>query len=329
MECQPIVTGSRPSCFWGPDLATDNRQFLSSLDPGYFRFVALTHAGQLDGDERHRAALALRTAHGQAIETLFALLAACAQAPRFPLGWLLRYKVVELKEVVQAISAGRPFPNLVVAKPVTWEALSKLVHSHIAEPIRIERKLAERFARLWHRLARTFATDDFVAEYNSLKHGLRVTPGGFSLWVGEEEAPGQPAAPEDMRAVGGCEFGSSFFEARRIPEAQGHDASLSHVSRNWRPEALALDLQLIAQSARNVISFLQGLAGEDTSKVRFAWPADEQAFERYGDFLVSIETMSTGPTVTADDIGRISREEILADYAAEPGSEAQVDPPQQ
>src|SRR5450759_5248956 len=40
MQCIPLLTGLRASVFWGDDLRRQNFEFLKSLDPGYFQFVA-------------------------------------------------------------------------------------------------------------------------------------------------------------------------------------------------------------------------------------------------------------------------------------------------
>ena len=58
------------------------------------------------------------------------------------------------------------------------------------------------------------------AEYNSIKHGLRVNPGGSYIAVGAEQTPGVPAPPEAMRSMGGSPYGSTFFEIEHRAEEQ-------------------------------------------------------------------------------------------------------------
>jgi hypothetical protein len=60
--------------------------------------------------------------------------------------------------------------------------------------------------------------DAFVSEYNSIKHGLRTGFGGFSMAIGPEAVPGEPAPPEAMHSLGGSEHGSSFFMPRTFVE---------------------------------------------------------------------------------------------------------------
>lgn len=40
------------------------------------------------------------------------------------------------------------------------------------------------FSTLWYRFAGDYLNENLIAEYNSLKHGFRINPGGFKLMVG-------------------------------------------------------------------------------------------------------------------------------------------------
>src|SRR3990167_5656943 len=118
MQCIRLLTGSRASVFWGDDLRRQNLEFLKGLDPGYFQFVAdscsdhLDDATKLEKRDRQHAAQMLRVVHGQGVESLMAMIGALAQSPEFPVGWMLRYQVAELEEVVRAISDAQSFPSL-------------------------------------------------------------------------------------------------------------------------------------------------------------------------------------------------------------------------
>jgi len=109
MTSIPLLTGSRASVFWGADLRRQNLDYLKSLDPGYFQFIADLCADQLDdptklmSPDRQRAAMMLRVVHGQGVEALMALIGALAQSPQFPLGWMLRYTSSDLEDVIRAI----------------------------------------------------------------------------------------------------------------------------------------------------------------------------------------------------------------------------------
>jgi hypothetical protein len=311
MQRYPLVTYQRPCCFWGEDLRSENGRFLDTLAPAYYQFVAASNEERLAGEDKIKAAVAIRTAYGQAVETLLAFLAAAVQAPDFPLGWLIRYRVVELRKVVEAISSEMPVLTRLRLDPVTWEGLSAAIHRYVPETARSE--VVTGFAALWKRLAAQFMRDDFAAEYNSIKHSLRIMPGGFSLSFGREKTPGQAAAPEDMRSLGGSEFGSSFYVARAIGEHK-NQLALAHHSRNWSMEALLVDLHLVVDSLENVISFLRIISGREGSTFRFSWPSEPDTFEAYRRSLLTVENLMFGSSVRAADITALTDEEILAVY---------------
>jgi hypothetical protein len=321
MQRMALLTGERASVYWGNDLAGDNWRFLESLDPDYYWFAARQGADALSAEppleraDQLRAAMGLRIAYGQGVETLMALLCALAQAPQFPLGWMLRYRNEELRAVVAAVDSGQAIPHLLVADWVSWESLSAMVHSHIPEaaaPLR----LVDKFARFWDRMAHELLSDRHQDEYNALKHGLRVMPGGFSIAFGVERVPGQRAAAGDMRSLGGSAFGSSFNVPLRIDGAEKHHLRLSHRSRNWSWEALAIDLQLISQSINNVVGCLRIIAGAPPGSVRFEWPdqQEDDIFTRYQRFVVSVEHFSTADNVQAADIEPLSADDVRCLY---------------
>jgi hypothetical protein len=239
-----------------------------------------------------------------------------AQQPQFPLGWMLRYQTSDLREVVSAIQEQQPFHSLLIHRPVTWQSLSALVLTDVELPEKMP-DLARRFAAFWSRIAREFLSDKPQGEYNAIKHGLRVLPGGFQLSFGPEKAPGVKAAPEDMRSLGGSDFGSSFIVPLRIDGAQKHHFRVSRESLNWRPERLIIDMHLMAHSIGNAVSRLRALGG-GTGEFKFAWPGPghEDAFTRYVQFLPGVETFSMPSRVTADEISPLSPGDVVRAYEA-------------
>jgi hypothetical protein len=153
-------------------------------------------------------------------------------------------------------------------------------------------------------------------------------PGGFSVAVGVEKVRGQRVAAEEMRSLGGSAFGSSFNLPLKIEGAEKHHLRISHQSRNWSWEALAIDLQLMSQSINNVVGCLRVIAGAAPGTVRFEWPGeqDDDTFTRYREFLVSVDHFSTADDVQAADIDPLSADEVrrLYDKARQrpPGAKA-------
>src|SRR4051812_47768163 len=86
LKLSGFLIDERPVVFIRDDAT--NQRFLRALDHEYWSYQAQVHAEQLGSDVevvRQRAATALRVVYGQAVETLFALLGAIAQAPKFPI----------------------------------------------------------------------------------------------------------------------------------------------------------------------------------------------------------------------------------------------------
>ena len=197
---------ARPWCVWEWDLRDRNLRFLERLDHEYFEYVIRRHIDKLEGDDARRAAVAIRVTYHHALETLFTLLAAAVQAPDCVVAWVPKCKTDSLRELVIAISRHGRIPNKLGLDHVSWDAIAEKVFTPVADAEARDR-MRTRFARLWARLAHQFLNQKAINEYNSLKHGFRVRPGGFSLAVGRESSPGVLAPGEVMKSMGGSNYG--------------------------------------------------------------------------------------------------------------------------
>ncbi len=243
-----------------------------------------------------------------------ALMAALAQAPQFPVGWMLRYTVAELHDVIQAISEGKPFPSLLREKAVTWDSLSSLVYNWLPDE-ELKKSLTAKFASFWRGVAAEFLSDAFRDEYNSIKHGFRVTPGGFSIAIGPPKSAGQPpTTPEELQSLGSSEFGSSLLKSVTIDGVSKHHCGMSLRLRNWNPEALMADLHLIENSLTNVISCLRILSGFQPLEVRFSYPETDAAFECKRRMVNEVETLTMGPDVKAADVKPVTPDDVRRGY---------------
>ena len=290
-----FMVDERPHVFLSDEGA--NRRFLEAIDSEYWAYQAAAHAGALWADaveDRQRAAAALRVVYSQALETLFALIAAFVQSPKFPLAWLMRYTNRDLREVVRKIDQRVAFPCALRAHP-SWDAVAHGVFQYLPEEARIE--LTERFTVLWGRFSREFLADYFEPEYNSLKHGMRAAVGGFAVAVGREDIPGVPAPRERMRTIGGSEYGSTFWMPPRKIEGFKFTFELSrNVTCGWAPQQFVSALPLIGMSISNVAGRALIAAGVHPTKVRFVWPSDPEAYESPWHEYRSIRHMSFGQT---------------------------------
>jgi hypothetical protein len=131
LEFVRFVVDETPYACWEWDLHARNLKFLRGVDPSYYTYVADANAEHLEDDQHgHEAALAIRIAYSQALETLFALLGAMVQAPECVIGWLLAYRNNQLESLVRKLSLRQVVLNRLNIEP-TWENLSTVVHKRL------------------------------------------------------------------------------------------------------------------------------------------------------------------------------------------------------
>jgi hypothetical protein len=111
VEYYPFVVCDRPFCVWDRQLSRQNLEFIQSIDPMHFAYVADTHAPSLETDHRHRAAIELRKSYSHGLETLFAVIGAVLQAPEAMHAWALQYRESDLRSLVAKIDAGSELTN--------------------------------------------------------------------------------------------------------------------------------------------------------------------------------------------------------------------------
>lgn len=83
IEYRVFLVDEKPYCVWDTNIKSKTLDFLESLDPGYYEFLANKHIkGALSKNKKSSmySSLALRTAYSQALETLFALISSFIQA---------------------------------------------------------------------------------------------------------------------------------------------------------------------------------------------------------------------------------------------------------
>jgi hypothetical protein len=323
IQYEEFVVGDTPYCFWDLDVRERNLEFLSSIDPSYYFHVADIHSQHLEGDDKLYAATALRMTYSLGLESLFALLCAAVQAPECVVGWVLRYRNEDVPEVVKKIDGRTPGKVLtrLDLDPVTWDGLSEYVFGAFSTgDNERDRVIRSEFARLWKSFANDFLDPKSTAEYNSLKHGLRVQMGGFSMAFGMEATPGVPAPPEAMHPLGGSVFGSTFFLVEPLSTQRDlkHNFQVIRQSLNWNPMKYVHGLTLIGMSIQNVVSFLKVFNGVSPSEVQFAHPSQAAGVEFFrapwrqavGGVLSS--DFSPRYTIKADDL--LTKANVRASY---------------
>lgn len=320
-----FVIDERPLCLWDIDLKKRTLEFLESLDPSYFEYVADTHINNIgDGieakskDSQH-AALTMRTTYSQALETLFALISAAIQAPYCSQAWVALYRNHELRHIIDKIHYHKPLLSQIKHKVLTWSSISEAIFlSLVLEDKEKEGAIKAGFAQLWSHFAADFLDNEFTEEYNSIKHGLRVQPGGFYIAIGSQKHKGEPATSEKMNLLGKSEFGSGYVAADKIGDSSYHLRMTSH-HRNWNPEDIAWGLHMVSMSISNIQSALKILNGVPAQEVQFIWPIDlttlYEPWKRSAQ--IGVTSMSGFDIVIPPGfIETFSKEKIFSDYKA-------------
>jgi hypothetical protein len=305
-----------PYCVWDWDIRQVNLDYLDSIDPRYFAHMATIHGPSLEGEERQYAAAALRMAYTHGLESLFALICAAIQAPDCVVGWLLKYKNIELESVVKKISGWESVYSKLKLNPITWEKLAETFLPFTAGDAERDSRVKQAFGRLWGQFAHDFIDENNRLEYNSIKHGIRARMGGFYLAMGLEDQPGVPAPPERMETVAQSDFGSSFFVAEKLQD--GRNLRIRRQSLNWNPENFLPALDLISTSITNVIAFLKLINGVPPAEVEWLCPDDEAYFEEpWARSRGGVYSLGMNSTIEASFITPLSKEEILSVYVRE------------
>lgn len=307
-----FAVGNDVYCCWEHDLPERNERFLSSIDGEYFNYVAQRHLDHIEGEDRKRAAVALRAGYHHGLETLFSLLGALSQAPEAVPAWIPKCNNTSLRKLVETLRRGGTVLTQAGLQRVSLSGLAVLVHQYCWPNDQPASATSDHFGRLWNRFAQDFLDPHHVAEYNSIKHGFRVSSGGFTLRAGIQKEYGVPAPEANMQTIGASPFGTSFYEAVPVlPEGTSkYHLRIRHMALNWRAEAMVQRMQLIAWSINNVVSALRCLNGVSPAALRFYRPEDPAAFETAWHWHVGVHSSNFDLTVDPVDVKPVPREEL-------------------
>ncbi|MGD9932627.1 MAG: hypothetical protein AB7T37_02825 [Dehalococcoidia bacterium] len=271
----------KPTAVAFPDPRAASVEYLRSVDTQYFEYVANACRVLLQDDDRsnqHRAAQLLRQNMFQAVEATISLTFAVLQAPDNIPGWLSRYKLHHLRSLSEKVKHGRPFPVRVFLANYQWSGISEAIMENARfGSLEIERQTIGTFVKFLAWSADLVASDAW-SEYNAMKHGVRVFPGGFVLRMGIERIPGQAAATEALRTIMSSEFGTTYPIAREVDRPQ-KGLVIGRASVGWRPDEVARQLVLASQLIHNLVLFARlYLRDEVGTEVAFVRPTDLRTF---------------------------------------------------
>lgn len=316
LERMWFVVGNKPYCLWGWDLRDANLRFLEGIRADYFGFVADNFGEAGTDEEGQLTALSLRLSYLQGLETLFAFVGATLQAPHYVQGWLHHYR--DLKQITRAIhernpTKREPIRTRLKIDTLSWEGVAKILFVYIGDEA-LRQEYVDFYSKLWAGFASDFLNDAYRGEYNSIKHGLRVVPGGFSLAMGLEETPGVRA--ERMRTVGSSEFGTQHISTNKLSDEHPHHMVVKTRSVNWHPLDMGNALQLISYSLTNIVAFLKAFNG--VQKVGFVKPSSADAAGEPWKRLktIGVTGLEAGPALEPEalDLASITPEKIRAMY---------------
>ncbi|MBI5428643.1 MAG: hypothetical protein HZA02_10270 [Nitrospinae bacterium] len=316
MQYSMFLVDDDPHCVWEWDIKEKNLEFLEQIDPDYFVYLACAHFENLKGENGKRAALALRTGYLHGLETLFALLCATLQAPDCVVGWMQKYRPHQVRSMIKKIVSGPGtiFNKLGMTK-VSLEKLSEQIHIYSNVDKERAKETTCLFANLWVLFSSEFLEDTGVNEYNSIQHGLRVRSGGFWLSYDMEKEYGVSPPPENMRSMGGSDYGSTFFATEKIkgnpnPNDRVH-FRVRRNSVNWDPESLAHALNLISASIGNIISFLKIINGIEPGKVKFTRPQESAYFNKPWDNDIGVLSTSMNMEIPSEKVKFFNKKDIV------------------
>jgi len=192
--------------------------------------------------------------------------------------------------------------------------LANIVHRHVWTDE--NGATAKRFGQLWGRLATEFLDEYHIDEYNSIKHGFRISAGGFAVRVGSEHSYGVPPPESEMQSLGGTPHGMGFFKAESFPElgdACRHHLWIRDAHLNWRAEGMVQAIQLISISINNVLGALRILNGTQPSTVRFERPEDPSAYEAPWQWPVGLKRGSFAFVIDPAEIKCVTRASLVSE----------------
>lgn len=306
IQYSKFFVGRRAHAVAATSLRQRNIEFLRTIIPEYFVEVARAHYDSLvaansagDLQRRHFFASAVRMSYFQATETFLGLLSAALQAPHAAVAWIQQYRRKDILIVTDAIAKRDSTYVLVDLGTGGWEAVAAAIFGGLLEDSAVRQLYVQAFARFWSRLAADYADDLAYHEYNSIKHGMRVSHGGFSIAVAPSPTGGSPPDGSTLRALGGSQYGSSFQRAVPLEDPAKHTSTfgLRQTNMNWDPHVLMRRIDLLESSFANVRAFMLDKVTSPTEKVTYRYPQDLSSFAEAHEDTVGVHKFDSGESV--------------------------------
>jgi len=304
---------NRPYRLWGVSLGRRNLQAIDNIDSEYFGYLADLYYEQLKSEHKQKAALAIRTAYGHAVETLFSLICAALQAPQCFYAWMLKYQPGDVAKIIKEIddnNFGLYLSHAYNIKISSWTDFAKAIH--FVEYKKELETIAIEYGNFWQELSREFLGKTFRSEYNSIKHGFRAKSGGFTLKVGTETSPSKIFPEEKIKILGSSEFGNTFLLAEEIEGKEGFNFKTRWLSVNWDAENNVHALHLISWSIHNIKMFLKHSHIGSLEGANVKYPEDIDYFAKPWKNRVGVFSFNIDDDVDDTKIVNTTRKDIEA-----------------
>jgi len=304
-------------CCWELDVRKRNIEFLTRLDFEYFWFQAELYQKELSGENKHRAAIAIRNIYHHVTETFFTLVCAALQAPYCVYAWMFQATTGDVRKVVRKIQDNdSKLFNLLGLKELSWDAFSKQVYfisENLHPKIEGQKEIAEKYANVWQSMAGMFLNDYTIKEYNAIKHGFRTSSGGFQLHLGPKGTLNVSERHNEWITVGASEFGSSFYVIEKLnysslksnPNYQSKKYFL-----NWDPNLLVGVIKLIAISINNISKYLKIINGSNPDENRYLVPENDDYFKNYWTYHTNLSQMKFDIDINTEQVEPFTTVEI-------------------
>jgi len=305
-----FTVNDEPYCIWEVNISERNNEFLNGIDTEYFDYLLKVH---LEAEDEKRAAIALRSTLHHATETLFLLLGAYIQAPNCAYAWIAKCSNTNLREMIQGISSGYNtlFTKLNIDH-VSWDSVAQCVF-HCYEPNTEKRERTSKlFASFWSSIGSDFTSKEDITEYNSIKHGFRIRPGGFTLAMGVEHEYGVSPPESEMKVIVHSEHGATYFKIDPVDSKKGNRSLRSRkVSINWSIQETVLKIQLVAMSINNVVSALKIANGAKAGTCKFTRPQGDSDFLKPWDYGPGVTSSGIDYVINEKDIISTTKNDLL------------------
>jgi len=265
-----FCVNKKPWLVADPDLKARNHEFLIGIDAEYFQYSLSVHGKAEESNYRH-ASIAMQATLHHALETLFSLIGVLLQAPDCGYAWIAKCQTVDLIRLLERISKrDQTLFTKLVNQDISWEGIAlriaELCDSQVSTDLLSDFKLSH--GRCLGRLAAEMTNHDKRDEYNSIKHGFRIQPGGFQLYVSidDNQVHTPPANSDGMDLVAESDYGASFFKLVPLSSSKKERGlKPERVSTNWNPTRTMMLIQLTHSYIVNVhcaLKRLNNVAGE-------------------------------------------------------------------